>query len=98
MSGTSVLTREPPATRPIISITSGSPKEVAPPFYQINIVQAIVCQKWYALNVRKNSFDSGIIADHTAKCAAGSLPTDEEAHQRILEYLQKHGYDISLLE
>lgn len=98
MNGTSLLNGEAPASREIISTTTGSPKEIAPPFYQINIVQVIVCHKWYALDVRENFFDSGTITGHTAKCDEGLLPPDEFVHQRILEYLEEYGYDTSSLQ
>ena len=98
MNGTSLLNGEAPAGREIVSTTTGSPKEIAPPFYQINIVQVIVCQKWYRLNVRKNIFESGMITGHTAKCDESLLPPDAQVHQRILEYLEKYGYDISSIE
>jgi sulfatase-like protein len=98
MDGLSFLNGETPADREIISTTAGSPTEIAPPFYQINTMQVIVCQKWYMLNVRKNIFDSGTIAGHTSKCDEGLLPSAEQVHQRILEYLKKHDYDISSLQ
>lgn len=98
MTGVSLLNGEPPADREIISTTTGSPTEIAPPFYQINIVQVIVCHKWYALNVRENTFDSGRIKGHTSKCDEDLLPPDEFVHQRILEYLEKHGYNIRSLQ
>lgn len=98
MKGASLLNGEAPAVREIISTTTGSPKEIAPPFYQINIVQVIVCQKWYRLNVRKNIFESGMITGHTAKCNESLLPPEAQVHQRILEYLEKSGYDISSIE
>jgi hypothetical protein len=98
MSGTSMLIGEAPADREIITTTTGSPKEIAPPFYQINIVQVIVCQKWYALNVRKNTFDSGDIPGHTSICDQKYLPPGKQVRQRILEYLKNYGYDTSSLE
>jgi arylsulfatase A-like enzyme len=98
MDGTSFLQGETPADREIISITAGSPKEIAPPFYQINIVQMIVCQKWYALNVRKNTFESGTIAGHTSTCNEDLLPSDEQVRQRILEVLETYGYIVSSLQ
>jgi hypothetical protein len=98
MSGTSLLQGEAAADRPIISTTTGSPKEIAAPFYQINIVQLIVCHRWYALNVRRNTFDSSAVAGHTSGCAEDTLPSDAEARQKILEYLQQHGYSTSSLE
>jgi arylsulfatase A-like enzyme len=98
MDGTSFLNGEPPADRQIISITAGSPKEVAPPFYQINTVQVIVCQKWFSLNVRKNTFESGTITGHTAKCDNDLLPSDQQVHEKILDYLEEYSYDISTLQ
>ncbi|HET9912985.1 MAG TPA: sulfatase-like hydrolase/transferase [Anaerolineales bacterium] len=98
MNGTSLLNGEAPADREIVSLTTGSPREIKPPFYQINIVQVIVCHKWYALNVRKNIFDSGTITGHTARCDENLLPPGELVHQRILKYLQKHGYDTDSLQ
>jgi arylsulfatase A-like enzyme len=93
MKGTSLLNGEVPADREIIGTTTGSPKEIAPPFYQINVVQVIVCQKWYALNVRQNTFNSGTITGHTAPCDKNLLPRNEQVRQKILGYLEKHGYD-----
>jgi arylsulfatase A-like enzyme len=98
MHGTSFLHNETTATREIITTTAGSPNEVAPPFYQINTGQVIVCQKWYELNVRKNTFDSGLISDHTAPCDKKLLPPDEQIHQMILDKLEKYGYEISSLQ
>jgi hypothetical protein len=98
MNGRSFLNGEPPAEREILSTTTGSPKEIAPPFHQINIMQVIVCQKWYRLNVRKNTFNSGTIKAHTSSCDEALLPSNEFARQRILEYLEKYGYDISSLQ
>ena len=98
MDGTSFLNGEMPANREIIATTAGSPSEVAPPFYQINTVQVIVCQKWYVLNVRKNTFESGTITGHTSKCNESLLPSDQQIHQRILENLKKYGYETSSLE
>ena len=98
MDGTSFLRGETPADRAIITTTAGSPNEIAPPFHQLNTVQVIVCQKWYTLNVRKNTFDSGTITGHTSKCNESLLPSDAEVHRRILEYLEKSGYDVSALQ
>ena len=98
MMGTSLLNSEPPAERHITSITAGSPRKIAPPFYQIKIVQVIVCQKWYALNVQVNKWNSGDVYQHTTHCEEDHLPSDDEIHQEILDYLEKHGYDISSLQ
>jgi arylsulfatase A-like enzyme len=98
MTGTSLLEGEPPADREIISVEAGSPKKIAPPFYQIKAVQMIVCQKWYRLNVQENTWSSGPIYQHTSNCEKDILPSDAEVRQKILDYLEKYGYDVSSLQ
>jgi arylsulfatase A-like enzyme len=98
MAGTSLLNGEPDADRKIMSTTAGSPKMIAPPFYQIQSIQVIVCQKWYVLNVREDTWRTGMINGHTAKCAEDTLPSEDEVHQTILEYLEKYNYDTSSLK
>jgi len=98
MAGRSLLDGEPPAIRHITSIIAGSPWKIAPPFYQIKIVQVIVCQKWYRLNVQENKWQSEFIYQHSAYCDKKLLPTEQEIHQEILDYLEQHGYDIRSLK
>ena len=98
MTGTSLLGGEPPADRHIISVAAGSPRKIAPPFYQIKIVQVIVCHKWYALNVQENKWSSGDIYQHTARCEGNLLSSDSEVRQEILDYLERYGYNISSLK
>jgi hypothetical protein len=98
MVGISMLGDEPPADREIFAIKTGSPKRIAPPFHKIKIVQLTVCQKWYALNVQENTWRSGAAARHASTCENDLLPTDAEARQRILDYLQEYGYDTSSLQ
>jgi len=57
----------------------------------------IVCQKWYGLNVQENKWQSGDIYQHTTQCNENLMPTDEEIHQEILDYLERYGYDTSSL-
>jgi arylsulfatase A-like enzyme len=98
MKGISFLNDEPPAERYILGITGSSPRKIAPPFHQIERVQLLVCQKWYSLNVQKNTETSGMVKGHTAPCSQDSLPADSELRRMILDYLERHGYDISSLE
>lgn len=98
MTGISLLNDEALATREIISITAGSPKKIAPPFYQIKTVQIIVCHKWYALNVQENIWRTDNISGHTAPCDESLLPTEADMRQRIVEYLRSYGYDVSSVE
>jgi arylsulfatase A-like enzyme len=98
MAGISLLKGEPPADREIISVVAGSPRKIAPPFYQIKTVQVIVCHKWYALNVQENKWTSGNIYRHTARCEDDLLPPEAEVREEILDYLQNHGFDISSIQ
>lgn len=97
MNGRSLLDGEPSADREILSTTTGSAKEIAPPFHQINILQLTVCQQWYRLNVRKKTFAVGTLSTHTAPCPEDLLPSADSARQRLLDYLEKSGYDTSTL-
>jgi arylsulfatase A-like enzyme len=98
MTGASLLKGELSAMREIVSITAGSPKKIKPPFYQIKTVQVIVCQKWYALNVQENEWNTGMIRGHTAPCDPTLLPSEEQIRQKILSYLEMYEYDISSLK
>lgn len=98
MTGVSLIGAEPPADRHIISITAGSPKKIKPPFYQIKSVQVLVCQKWYVLNVQDLEWKTGEVFGHTAPCNPSLLPPEEQVRQEIVEYLEKYGYDVSVLK
>ncbi len=101
MTGHSLLDGEPPADREIWSIVAGAPKNVVAPFYQIKIVQVIVCQKWFQLNVQQNKYYSGTVNSYeyfSPACAKDQLPDDDAARQMLIEYLETHGFDVGSLE
>jgi arylsulfatase A-like enzyme len=98
MTGLSFLNGETPVDRQIISITAGSPSKIKPPFYQIQSVQVQICQKTYTLNVQTNFWTTGTPSGYTTGCEMDLLPPDKEIHQAILDYLAKHGYDVSSLK
>lgn len=98
MMGTSILKEEASPTREIISITAGSPRKIAPPFYQIKTVQIIICQKWYSLNVQENIWRTGDISGHTASCDEALLPAETDILERIVDYLRNYRYDVSSIE
>jgi hypothetical protein len=97
MDGKSLIGDDLPAGRAIYSIISGSPKKVVAPFYQIKIVQAIVCQRWYRLNVQENERKSGIFPDYASECDAEQVLAAEEIHELIIQYLSLHGYEVDSL-
>jgi arylsulfatase A-like enzyme len=98
MAGVSLLKGEPPADREIISVIAGSPRKIAPPFFQIKTMQVIVCQKWYQFNVQEKKWTSGDIYRHTARCADSLIPPEEDVREKIVDYLEVHGFDISSIQ
>jgi glucan phosphoethanolaminetransferase (alkaline phosphatase superfamily) len=98
MIGVSLLDNEPQADRKIVSIVGGSPRKVVPPFYQIKTVQFIICHKYFQLNVQEDTWNSGDLIGHTGKCESDLIPSEEEIHSRIVEYLRNFDYDVSSLE
>lgn len=98
MTGLSLLEIDPPADREIVSIVGGSPRKVAPPFYQIKTVQFIICQRYYQLNVQEDIMRSGDLVGHTDKCEEAQIPSKEVVRQRIVDYLWNFGYDVSSIE
>ena len=97
MDGSSLISDEIPDDRPIYSIIAGSPKKVAAPFFQIKTVQAVLCQQWYQLNVQEQRSRSGAFDDSSSICEAGQIPTDDELHEMIIQYLDQHGYEVDSL-
>jgi len=97
MVGISFLENEPPSDRLIFSTVGGSPRDVAPPFYQIKTLQVLQCDRWYAWNIQKNIMKPGNVADHTYPCDSTAVLTEDEAREKMLTYLEEHGYDINSL-
>ncbi len=101
MTGHSLLDGEPPADREIWSIIAGAPKTVVAPFYQIKTVQVIVCQKWFQLNVQQNKLSEGTVSNYdyfSPACTEDEMLDAEIARQKVVEYLEAHGYDTGSLE
>ncbi len=98
MTGLSFLNGEPPVGRQIISITAGSPTKIEPPFYQIKSVQVQICQSSYTLNVQDDTWTIGSPRGYVAPCDKNLLPPEDQVRQNIIEYLEKHGYDVSSLK
>jgi len=98
MDGISLLEGEPPATREIFSTAAASPPNLGAPFYQLRLIQVIACQNWYTLSVKDNFFASGSIAGHTSNCDKGLLPSNQDARETIIKYLDANGYDTNSLK
>ncbi len=108
MTGQSLLKGEPAVNRPIFSAApnyfdhngSGGREQldlskIKPPFYQFGSVVMVVCQNWYDLRTSSLSWQEGVIPDYPNPCQPGTLPTDQQARQLILDRLKTDGFDIS---
>jgi hypothetical protein len=110
MGGISLLKGEPPASRPIFSaapnfLTQNSfywlaldVKKIKPPFYQFGTFGMVVCQKWYAVDTSKLSWQEGAVPGSSVSCSPNSTPNDSQAKQIMLGQLKKNGFDILTLE
>lgn len=97
MDGISLISNDLLPDRPIYSIRTGSPKNVVEPFYQIKIVQAIVCQRWYQLNVQENNWKFGALPEYASECDNEQVPEVSEIRELIVQYLYQHGYNVDSL-
>jgi hypothetical protein len=109
MEGQSLIAGEPEPTRPIFSTgvayatldESGlwiiNAERVKPPFYQFGYLRAIVCQKWYYLNLRDFEWKNGEVIGHSAPCEDEILPDSHLIQKEMLDRLSLDGFDISAL-
>jgi arylsulfatase A-like enzyme len=109
MTGQSLLKGQPPAIQPIFSAAptyrSGNTKnvlqldmsKVKPPFYQFGTFSMVICQKWYAVDTTKLSWQEGNVEAYPNPCDANSLPSDSQAKQILLNQLNSNGFDTSTL-
>jgi hypothetical protein len=110
MEGQSLLAGEPDPTRPIFStgVTPGTvddngywtidAERIEPPFYQFGYLRAIVCQKWYRINLRSFEWEQGEVVGHSAPCDEEVLPDAQSAQSAILKRLKRDGFEISSLQ
>jgi glucan phosphoethanolaminetransferase (alkaline phosphatase superfamily) len=110
MEGQSLLAGEPEPTRLIFSTgvayatvdESGlwiiNAERIKPPFYQFGYLRAIVCQKWYYLNLRDFEWKSGEVIGHSAPCEDEILPDSRLIQKEMLDRLSFDGFDISTLQ
>jgi hypothetical protein len=101
MEGDSLLQGELERTRPIIGTETppGSNvgrffeiPDVKPPFYTLNKLYLIQCQRYWRLNLIDGGFRSLAITDHTDPCSEEILFGDEAAKRFLLDHLVGRGY------
>jgi arylsulfatase A-like enzyme len=107
MDGQSLLTGEPDPTRPVFSTAISyairgeegtfvlDSRNIKPPFYQFGYLRAIVCQKWYLLNLMNLEWESGEVQGHTAPCREDLMPEPEAIQAQMLDRLERDGFDVT---
>jgi hypothetical protein len=110
MEGQSLLTGEPDPNRPIFSSGAGSAtsdengywaldlERILPPFYQFAYLRAIICQKWYLIDLIDYRLEQGEVVGHTAPCTDESLPDQKAVQTQMIERLESDGFDTSTLQ
>jgi arylsulfatase A-like enzyme len=101
MEGDSLLAEDLPLNRPIVG-TKTPPgtnvgrffeiPNVVPPFYTLDKVYLIQCQRYWHLNLVDGQFHKLDITDHTDPCEDAALFADSEARQYLLDHLIERHY------
>ena len=73
-----------------------TPAHIVPPFFSLGSVSLIRCDMSFELQLRKNVAIMSKVKGHTRPCPAGPAPA--EAMQQIVDHLDRHHYDTSLLD
>jgi hypothetical protein len=70
---------------------------IKPPFYQFDLINIVDCQKWYQVDLTKNTWSSGEVAGHTDPCGENSLLSFDTVKQAMIRRLTLDGFDTSSL-
>lgn len=66
------------------------------PFYQFGKATLISCDHYYTINLFKKTFNDAIVQGYNSECKTPP-PTREEAFNKILAHLEKHGFNTTSL-
>jgi hypothetical protein len=101
MTGKSLLSGEIDPLRSIMAAADGYPNNFIfrtdSPFYNIESVSVTYCNLHYRWFLRENRMVSGNVYNHTSPCPSESLPTVEQAKEKIVKSLISWGIDTSTL-
>ena len=101
MTGKSLLSlSKEDRLRPIVGMAARNPSTLpykAPPFGHFEKIGMAVCNWQYKMSLKDGRVERGLISDHTENCNDSEVPQIDSARKYFLEYLSKHGFDVSLL-
>ncbi len=107
MTGRSLIANEPLHGRTIIAADRMHgigvvvcrqiiPSHIVPPFFSLGRVSVIRCDTVFEFQLRKNLILVSKVKGHTRPCPDG--PSPAETMQQIVDHLDGHDYDTSLLD
>jgi hypothetical protein len=69
--------------------------KISPPFYQLGKINMVICQKWFALDLRDPGLSYGEVEGSTASCPENAVPSPEQAEEILLQRLSDERYDVT---
>ena len=107
MMGQSLLAKDPNPGRAIFAADRShgrgviarrqiAPSHIVPPFFSLGRVSVIRCDTVFEFRLRKNVTFVSRVKGHTRPCPDG--PSPAEGMQQIVDHLDRHDYDTSLLD
>ena len=107
MTGRSLIAKEPLHGRTIIAADRMHgigvvvrrqiiPSHIVPPYFSLGRVSVIRCDTVFEFQLRKNLILVSKVKGHTRPCPDG--PSPAETMQQIVDHLDGHDYDTSLLD
>lgn len=62
-----------------------------PPFYGLETIGLVICQRWYRIDLRTGERSRSIIPNHTARCPRRTFPTEPEVTALLVRHLEERG-------
>lgn len=72
--------------------------KIGPPFYALGYVGAIVCDRFFELNVDEGALTISTIKGHTSPCKENDMPDPQKIGRLIIDHLEGNNYDTSAIE
>ncbi|HYO71001.1 MAG TPA: sulfatase-like hydrolase/transferase [Archangium sp.] len=73
-------------------------RDPGPPLYGLSTLSAVVCDRWWTLQLKTGEMSRGQVSGHTAPCAEASLPPEADIRRTLLSHLRERGFELPHLE
>lgn len=94
--GRAIFTADRTHGRGIVARRRLNPSHIVPPFFSLGRVSLIRCDTVVEFRLRRDVAFVSKVKGHSRPCADG--PSPAEAMQQIVDHLDRHDYDTSLLD